>query len=93
MYTTKFIFQIKCKVVLIGSEALSCGIVKLKKYSVVLELHAKMCEEMAKAGFTRNAITSKPNKIFYSKFHTTILEPVTKLCQKFKVLSIEMIEN
>ena len=68
---------------------LSCEIISFYKCFVVLELYAKKL----KSKFMRNTIISKPIKLFNSNYDTTILKPVSKLCQSFKFVSSEFSEK
>ena len=52
-----------------------------------------MYEKTRKAGFWRNAVISKPKKIFNSKIDTTILKLVTILCYNIKIVSSDLTEK
>ena len=53
----------------------------------------KMFKKWEKTGFTRNAMISKPMKIFDSTYVTTFLKPVSKLSKNFKLASFELTEK
>ena len=46
-----------------------------------------------KSGFTKSDIFSNRRKIFHSKIDFTILKPVTKIHEKLKFVSWELIEK